>query len=95
MIVNSQISSIHFTKGLVFSSGSLLRTRQKEWDVVEFSWSCHERVVLPTWGRTEMLQAQGFGQAFLDEALGGEDGGGAVRAGTLGGVQEHELLDLF
>ena len=42
-----------------------------------------------------MLQAQGFGQAFLDEALGGEDGGGAVRAGTLGGVQEHELLDLF
>ena len=76
-------------------SGSLQRIRQKEQDVVEFSWSYHEQVVLPTWGTTELLQAQGFGQAFLDEALGGEDGGGAIRAWTLGRVQEHELLDLF
>ncbi|HMD86237.1 MAG TPA: hypothetical protein VKO18_16210, partial [Terriglobia bacterium] len=46
------------------TSGSLLRTRQKERDVVDFSLSCHETAVLPTWGTTELLQAQGFGQAF-------------------------------
>src|SRR5271157_4377915 len=67
------------------SRGSLLRTRQKERDVVDFSLSCHETAVLPTWGTTELLQAQGFGQAFLDEALGGDHGGGSIRTRTLGG----------
>src|SRR5271157_4704646 len=77
------------------TSGSLLRTRQKERDVVDFSLSCHETAVLPTWGTTELLQAQGFGQAFLDEALGGDHGGGSIRTRTLGGIQEYELLDLL
>src|SRR5271157_2197357 len=76
-------------------NGSLLRTRQKERDVVDFSLSCHETAVLPTWGTTELLQAQGFGQAFLDEALGGDHGGGSIRTRTLGGIQEYELLDLL
>jgi len=60
------------------TSGSLLPTRQNERDVVEFSQSCPERVVLPTWGTAELLQAQGFGQPFLDEALGGDHGGGSI-----------------
>ncbi|HMD83796.1 MAG TPA: protease pro-enzyme activation domain-containing protein, partial [Terriglobia bacterium] len=79
----------------ISASGSLLRTRQKERDVVDFSLSCHETAVLPTWGTTELLQAQGFGQAFLDEALGGDHGGGSIRTRTLGGIQEYELLDLL
>src|SRR5271157_3110678 len=87
--VTISLSSCHAT------SGSLLRTRQKERDVVDFSLSCHETAVLPTWGTTELLQAQGFGQAFLDEALGGDHGGGSIRTRTLGGIQEYELLDLL
>ena len=63
--------------------------------MVEFSWSYHERFVLPTWGTTELLQAQGIGQAFLHEALGGDHGGGAIRTRALGGIQEYELLDLL
>ena len=52
-------------------------------------------VVLPTWGTTELLQAQGFGQALLHEALGGDHGGGAIRTRALGGIQEYKLLDLL
>ena len=37
--------------------------------MVEFSWSGNERAVLSTWGNAELLQSQGFGQAFLNEAL--------------------------
>ena len=63
--------------------------------MVELSWSCNERAVLPTSGSAELLQSQGFGQAFLNEALGGGDGGGSIRTCTLGWIQEHELLDLL
>ena len=75
-------------------SGSLLRNCQSERYPLLFSWVAMSALYYPPGVLHELLQAQGIDQTFLDQALGGEHGGGAVRASAQGRVQEHELLNL-
>ena len=75
-------------------SGSLLRNWQSERYPLLFSWVVLSALYYPPGVLHELLQAQGIDQTFLDQALGGERGGGAVRASAQGRVQEHELLNL-
>ena len=76
-------------------SGSLLRNCQIERYPFLFSWVAVSILYYPPGVLRELLQAQGIDQTFLNQALGGEHGGGAVRASAQGRVQEHELLNLL
>jgi len=59
-------------------SGSLLRNYQSARYPLLFSWVAVSIVYYPPGVLHELLQAQGIDQTFLDQALGGEHGGGAV-----------------
>jgi hypothetical protein len=52
-------------------------------------------MVLPTWGTTELLQAQALRQTLLNETLRGDDCGGSIGTATLGRIKEYELLNLL
>jgi hypothetical protein len=55
----------------------------------------NEPVVLPSWGTAKLLQAQGIGQASLDQTVRCDHRGRAVKASAQGRVQKYELLNVL
>jgi hypothetical protein len=47
------------------ASGSLLRSRGVGRQAIDFVAACQQGAVLPTWGTTELIEAEFFGEPLL------------------------------
>src|ERR1700704_2038138 len=78
------------------TSGSLLRTEEERSKPTGFSEVCGGCGVLPTWGTTELVEAEFFGEPLLHQGLFGQYGGYPVGAlVALRRIEQGVLLDLL